>query len=86
MGRRANGICQSNELSLLILSFIKHSFAILFLFIHANILRTPLYMFDNYLLCRFFVPASTLEAHAGPNIEFHQVCSYAFLFAPSKPT
>jgi hypothetical protein len=48
--------------------------------IHANILRTPLCMFHQNFLCRFFAPASTSEPPTGPNIEIHQVCSYTFLF------
>ena len=52
-------------------------------FCYVIILRTPLCMFDNYFLRRFFASASTLEAYIGPNIEIHQVCSYASLFAPS---
>ncbi len=66
------------------MSFISFSFVILFLLVHANIFRTPLCMFDQSFLRRFFAPAPSSEASTGLNIEIHQVRSYAFLLAPSK--
>jgi hypothetical protein len=43
------------------------SYTLLFVLVHANILRTPLCMFDQSFLRHFFAPASTLEAYIGPN-------------------
>ena len=62
------------------MSFISFSLVILFLLIYANILRTPLSMFEQCFLRRFFAPAPTSGAYIVPNIEFQQMCSYTFLF------